>query len=285
MSILKVVKRIALQPELSIKDYSKSANRINAVGESLEQYIKDLFAGNDLDDNLQTRIENYNKYFSYLGNQNNPPDFILKAGDAVEIKKIQSKKSALALNSSYPKSMLKTSDPMITKKCKECEDWVQKDLLYIIGHLEKNKLKYLWMVYGDCFAAESSVYEKIKKIISTGVNSINGVEFTHTNELAKIKKVDPLGITDLRVRGMWHIQNPLKIFEYLNCIDSDAEFQLIVIMKTDKYDSQPEEDKQSIKAVKNKNFNIKNINILDPNNPAKFIKAKLISFKVNHENS
>lgn len=73
------------------------------------------------------------KFFSYLGNQNNPPDVILKGGDAIEIKKIQSKSSAIALNSSYPKNKLYSNDPRITKACKNSEVWKVKDMIYVIG--------------------------------------------------------------------------------------------------------------------------------------------------------
>lgn len=62
--------------------------------------------------------------FSYIGNQNNPPDSMLRNGDAIEVKKIESKKAALALNSSYPKAKLYADSPMINKECRECEKWL-----------------------------------------------------------------------------------------------------------------------------------------------------------------
>jgi len=53
-------------------------NRINAVGSALEEYMKDAFSDtfDEVDINTKNRI--YNDNFSWLGNQNNPPDFILK---------------------------------------------------------------------------------------------------------------------------------------------------------------------------------------------------------------
>ncbi|MBL0721141.1 MAG: NgoPII family restriction endonuclease [Sulfurovum sp.] len=42
---------------------------------------------------------------------------------------------------------------------------------------------------------------QIKDTISNGITSIPNVEFTATNELGKVKKIDPLGMTDLRIRG------------------------------------------------------------------------------------
>jgi hypothetical protein len=68
-------------------------------------------------------------------------------------------------------------------------------------------------VYGDCYAAKRDIYQRIADKISNGISEISDVELVDTNELAKVKKVDPLGITDLRVRGMWHIENPIKVFQ------------------------------------------------------------------------
>jgi hypothetical protein len=152
--------------------------------------------------------------FSYLGNANNPPDLILKNGDAIEVKKIESLNSQIALNSSYPKSKLFSDDPMITDACRNCEEntWIEKDLIYTIGVTEKGRLKLVWFIYGDCYAAEKQVYERVKTAICDGIRQISGIEFTKTKELGRVNNVDPLGITYLRIRGMWGIENPIKVF-------------------------------------------------------------------------
>ena len=54
--------------------------------------------------NKEERMERLSKEFSYLGNTNNPPDMMLRSGDAIEVKKIESSTSALALNSSATKT-------------------------------------------------------------------------------------------------------------------------------------------------------------------------------------
>lgn len=57
------------------------------MGDALEKYIKDLFANTLLVENDYEKIQKFNETFSYQGNQNNPPDIILKLGDAIEVKK------------------------------------------------------------------------------------------------------------------------------------------------------------------------------------------------------
>ncbi len=244
-NLLKAIKSIVDNPIIKIKDYYSGRNRANSVGEALENYVKDIFA-NSFDLPETERLQKINKVFSYLGNQNNPPDIILRNGDAIETKKVQNQTSSLALNSSYPKSKLFVDSPMLQNACKNCEDWTEKDIIYIVGHTNDTDLKHLWFVYGDCFAADKEVYEKIKKTISSGITEIPDVEFTETKELGKVKKVDPLGVTDLRIRGMWHIDNPQKIFSYLNKVDTNAKFQVLCLMKTEKFNSFPTSDKTAL---------------------------------------
>lgn len=278
-NLLKAIKSIVETPIIQVKDYYTGRNRANSVGEALENYVKDIFA-NSFELSEVDRLKKFSEVFSYLGNQNNPPDIILKNGDAIETKKVQSPTSALALNSSYPKAKLFADSPMITKECKACETWTEKDIIYIIGHTNDTDIKYLWFVYGDCFAADAAIYEKIKKTISAGITEIPDVEFTETNELGKVKKVDPLGVTDLRIRGMWHIENPHKIFSYLNKVNANAKFQVLCLMKTEKFNSFPADDKTALQNLKKENYSFEDAQIKNPNNPAQLLDCKLITFKV-----
>lgn len=99
-----------------------------------------------------------------------------------------------------------------------------------------------------------------------------------TNELAKVKKIDPLGITDLRVRGMWHIDNPIKVFSNVVSVNPNSEFMVNAIILEEKYNSFPAEDRDKLEGLQNVNLSITNITIKSPNNPAKLLNAKLISY-------
>jgi len=277
-NILRAFINITQNPIINLVDYYNGRNRINNSGKALEIFIQDAFAGTIDESNENRRLQRLEEVFSYQGNQNNPPDLILRNSDAIEVKKLQSKNSAIALNSSYPKAKLYSDNPMITNSCRNCESWREKDIIYAIGYTDDSSLKSLWLIYGDCFCADRTIYERIKNTISNGINSISDVEFTQTNELGKVKKVDPLGITDLRIRGMWHIENPNKIFDYIYEFDDNASFQLISIIKDEKYNSLPFEDKETIEN--SQSISIKDIKIKNPNNPVQLIEAKLLTFKV-----
>jgi len=279
-NILKAFINIVNNYQVTIQNMTQGNNRANNMGEGLEQFIQNAFADTtNVSDDL-TRLETYQKVFAYQGNKNNPPDLILKNSDAIEIKKLESKNSAIALNSSYPKDRLYADSPMITKACRECEEWSVKDMLYAIGYIPKatKNLKSLWLVYGDCFCADKETYERIKDTISKGIYEIPNIEFTPTNEVGKIKKIDPLGITDLRIRGMWHIENPNRIFEYLYKYEESKIFQLVALMTKEKYNSMPKNDREIIENMES--VVVRNVKIKDANNPVVLVDGVLLSFGI-----
>ena len=281
-NIIKAFVNIVNNYQINVQNITNGNNRANNMGEGLESLIKDAFANTTHETNEQNRLEIFSRVYSYSGNKNNPPDLILRNSDAIEIKKLESYNTAIALNSSYPKAKLFSDSTMITTACRNCETWVEKDMLYVIGHVPKNtnQLKSLWLVYGDCFCADKEIYERIKDTISNGISSISDVEFTETNELGKVKKVDPLGVTDLRIRGMWHIENPTKIFSYLYQYDNTKSFQLICLMKKEKYESLPLEDREAIENFENENVSVVDVRVKNPNNPVQLMDGKLLVFKI-----
>ena len=279
-NIINAIIQLVKNPKFELRKYSESHNRANNMGEALEEYIKDIFAGtvNESDENI--RNQKLSEVFSYLGNQNNPPDSMLRGGDAIEVKKIESNDSSLALNSSYPKAKLFADSPMIKNACRTCENWTVKDMIYAVGVVDDNNIKSLALVYGDDYCAEKSVYEQIKTVIKNGVESISGVEFAETKELGRVNRVDPLGITYLRVRGMWGIENPFSVFDYVYKRDYSKKFNFMALINNEKYYSFDnystlEEMCQNIVGLK-----IADIKIKNPNNPAQLKEAKLITYTI-----
>jgi len=275
VNILTAIENLVNKPLLKIGASYLGRNRIHNIGEGLEEYIKDLFAGS-IDDEKETRLAKINETFSYIGNKNNPPDLILKNGDAIEIKKIESMGSSLALNSSYPKARLYADSPLITTACRTCENWTEKDMWYVVGVVDKsNVLKALCFVCGEDYAASNEIYERIKQSIREGVVNIPDVEFSETNELGRVNKVDPLGITYLRIRGMWGIQNPFCVFREIYTLSAKAMFHFMAIMNEKKY--------EEMGGISYEKLNIKDVKIKNPDNPAQLKKAKLITFCVEGE--
>ena len=186
-------------------------------GEGGESFIKDVLADSF---NLESikREEIHKKIFSYRSKKNstNPPDLILSAGEVIEIKKVSSMSSSIQLNSSYPKRVLYRNDPALTKECKSCDggDWEKKDLIYCIAHIPKgdDNLKSLWFIDSDIYVANNKVYEDLTERISNSLKKSFSDNTSETKELARFNEVDPNGASHLRVRPMWMIKSPLKLF-------------------------------------------------------------------------
>ena len=279
-NIISAIINLVENPKIELIRKGSSHNRANNMGEALEEYIKDLFANTvDIEDE-QVRNAAISTTFSYLGNQNNPPDSMLHGGDAIEVKKIESKNFALALNSSYPKAKLFAVSPMIKKECRECENWTVKDMIYAVGVVKGNNLESLAFVYGEDYCANKETYENIKTTIKNGIGSITDVEFTESKELGHVNRVDPLGITYLRIRGMWGIENPFTVFKYVYQCNQNNKFNFMCIINTDKFGSF-ENTSELYELVKTNNkLKIQDVHIKNPNNPAQLREAKLITFEI-----
>ncbi|MGX2968221.1 NgoPII family restriction endonuclease [Ursidibacter sp. B-7004-1] len=275
MNIINAIVNLVNNPIRELVNHYQSRNRANQAGDALEEYVKELFAGTFGLSEIE-RLEKISNVFSYLGNNSNPPDAMLQNGDAIEVKKIENNNSALALNSSYPKSKLFANSSMISTACKNAENWTEKDLIYVVGVVDDSNLKHLAFVYGEDYCADAECYLKIKSTIKAGVESIPNVEFSETKELGRVNKVDPLGVTYLRVRGMWGIENPWAVFNYIYKRDFDCSFNFMAIINEEKWDSL--DNAEELLNINNVNFQITDVKIKDPNNPAKLKNAKLITY-------
>lgn len=86
-NILQAILNISKNPATKLKASYSGRNAINNIRTALEKYIQDAFANTINENNEATKNEIFSNVFSYLGNQNNPPDMMLKNGDAIEVKK------------------------------------------------------------------------------------------------------------------------------------------------------------------------------------------------------
>lgn len=280
MNIINAIINLVNHPVTKIHAHYIGRNRANNMGDALEEYIKDLFCNTFDETDEAKRIEKISEVFSYLGNNSNPPDGMLKDGDAIEVKKIESINSALALNSSYPKHKLYADSPMISSACKAAENWTEKDIIYAVGIVNGNSIKHLSFVYGLDYAASNEVYDRIKHKIKYGVETIPDVEFSDTKELGRVNKVDPLGITYLRVRGMWGIENPFTVFNYVYKRDFDKDFNFMCIINDEKFDTFENKEDLIELCKKTEELTIANIKIKSPDNPAQLKNAKLITYTI-----
>lgn len=278
-NIIDAILNIISKQKHTIGVSNNTSNRLHAMGEPLEDYIKDAFAGT-IDCDTKTRLNVQANVFSYGGGKNTPPDAIINCGDAIEVKKVESI-GGVPLNSSFPKSKLHNDDPRISKECKDIEGgtWKDKDIIYAIGCVIKgtNDMSSLVMVYGDVYCANRSCYERIFNIIKDSISDANLV-LEDTNELAHINAVDPLGITYFRARGMWGIEHPFKVFDYIYKRNPQCGFEMMVIIPISKFDQFANKDALLKESSTNRNLSIADCKVKDPNNTVKLIDVKLITY-------
>ncbi|MDK7178641.1 NgoPII family restriction endonuclease, partial [Micrococcus luteus] len=84
-------------------------------------------------------------------------------------------------------------------------------------------------------------------------------------------------------RGMWGINNPFKVFEYVEQRDPNAAFNFIAIINEKKWKSLDRTDKLIELIGKTDNANLKLVDIKQPDNPTQLKKAVLITFRVYQE--
>ncbi len=279
-NILEAIINISKLENLNIDEVILGNNRAISMGEGLESFVKNAFANSFGINDKNEKNQIYSQYFSYEGSKRTPPDLMIKGGDALEIKKTETLSTELQLNSSHPKAKLFSNSILINNHCRGCEEWETKDFIYIVGHLPKStQLSSLWFVDGEIYAADEDVYIDLKNSVSDLLESSVDLSFSPTNEIGRINAVDPLKITNLRIRGMWLLQPPYKTFGYVHEYDKSAKFQTIAILSSEKYLRYPDESRS--KVENDENLLVKDIKVNNPNNPVNLIDAKLIIFKLN----
>lgn len=276
-NIIDAIINLVNNPVTGVESTKLANNRTNMAGDALEEFVKDLFANTfGMPENERMRV--WNKVFSYLGNSNNPPDSMLKGGDTIEVKKVTTDNGSIPLNSSHPKQKLKSISPLINNACRTAENWTEKDMIYAVGVVKNKNLKRFCMIYGLDYCAEEKCYLDLKQKIKDGVMSISSIDFAESKEIGHVNKVDPLGITYLRVRGMWGIDSPWKVFNYIYQKPANADFDFMCLINEDKWATFDNTSKLVELEKLVTNLNIKYVQIKNPDNPAQLKNAKLITF-------
>jgi hypothetical protein len=258
---------------------------INQSGIAFETFCKDRLVG--LEPGADDKREKlYKRYLIYQGANNNPPDAMYcggDGGDAFEFKKRGGKPTGdIPLNSSWPKDRLTQRSYGITASCRECESWTERDLFYICGGVPANttRIAWIWICDARLMAAEDKRYRAIYNTIRSGVRDIPDIQCADTKELGKVKKCDPAGYTRLRVRGMWAIDQPGKLFKDLPGVRSSTRPTLHALIRLKKWNALSSHSRSRIDALAKKDGFLKSkVEVPDPNNPRATIPAVLIRYE------
>jgi len=281
-NLLAAINNIVNNPITDIITYYKTTKRFNKVEKAIELYIKDIFCNANNFDSVSDKLEVFSKYFAFFDNFYSLPNIIIRNGDGIAVRTINSTNAPIELYNFYPRDKLYKQDSIMAKHSIENEEWQEKDLLYIIIELNNQCLKSIWFLYGDCFIADKEIYEYIQSKVVQGLlkSPKAHVSTNNPNVLGVVEHIDPLDITSLQVEGTWFIENPNLVFEDYFDPDIQNQFSIHAVLLKTKYDSFPIAQRKNLEKLqdKDKNFNIKDVKIRWPNNTVKLLEAKFISF-------
>lgn len=262
-------------------------NRANSMGDALEKFTLDLFSGNLMIEDEDEKLRNIDRVFSYVGNDSNPPDAMIRNGDAIEIKKIETRGTRLQLNSSSPHRYLLSTDDKLTQRARDAEEWTQKDMIYVVGVIKDNRLIELAIIDSNTYVASTcygELFTNVKNALTEAIENTNieDIEWAETAELGRVNNVDANRITSLRIRPMWLLDNPFKVFSDVYSQQEDATFNLISIISLEKWETLDNQHELLTAVQANENLELTEIELTDPENEEP-IRAKKITYFFNAE--
>jgi hypothetical protein len=258
---------------------------VNGPGMSFEMYCKDRLVGLEPGDDVN-REQMYRQYLAYQGAANNPPDAMYRGGDdgdAFEFKKSEgSPLGDISLNSSWPKDRLTVGSHGILEDCRDCESWTERNLFYVCGGVPQgtSRVAWIWICDARLMAAEAAVYERLREGIRQGIIGIPGVQFAETTELGKVKHVDPGASTSLRIRGMWSIAKPGKLFADLPGVCHSRNANLHALIRRERWLSYPAASRNRLERMRGSGgTTIGEVTVPNPNGGAP-IPSMLVRFEI-----
>ena len=127
-NVIYAIYNLVTRARFDLSEVSGAKNRANAMGDALEDYIKNLFA-DTFDMSESDRLKKWAQVFSYFGNNSNPPDAMLWNGDAIEIKKLESESAVLhqlATSVAVMAEQMKTMNSSVLTLTTEVEELREK---------------------------------------------------------------------------------------------------------------------------------------------------------------
>ena len=257
-AICELVKVASMGGGRGISLTSQPRGSLGAQGKPFEIFAKNMFA--ECLGALSSHVDAaWERTFSWRGSANHPPDFMVREGDAVEVK-IHGGVGQIQLNSSPPKRTLKVTDPRIQEGCRTCEDWSEKDFLYFIGKANEEFVEALWLIDGTCIADHADTYDMIFDKLALTVSDLGGEP---GNEIGRLNNVDPLRATSLRVRAMWLLEHPARVFQSFLTPPEQGSFVLNVLVAADKWDAYTSEEIAAVTALSSHGVSVRRIEIPD----------------------
>lgn len=258
---------------------------VNGPGMSFEMYCKDRLVGLEPGDDVK-RESMYRRHLAYQGAKNHPPDAMYRGGndgDAFEFKKREGHAASdIPLNSSWPKDRLTVDSHGVLDDCRKCESWSERNLFYVCGGVPKgtSRLKWIWLCDARLMSAEAAVYERLREHLRTGIAGIRATRFADTKELGRVTNIDPRNSTSLRMRGMWNIAGPGKMFKDVPGVSMGGGPNLHALIRRERWLSYPAASRSRLERMRGSGgTTIGEVRVPNPNGGAP-IPSMLVRFEI-----
>lgn len=274
-AVCELVKVASMGGGRGISLKSQPRGSLGEQGKPFEIFAKNMFA--ECLGALSSHVDAaWERTFSWRGSANHPPDFMIRGGDAVEVK-IHGGIGQIQLNSSPPKRTLKVTDPRIQDACRTCEEWDEKDFLYFIGKANEEFVEALWIIDGTCIADKADTYDIIFDKLALTVTDLGGEP---GNEIGRFNNVDPLQATSLRIRAMWLLEHPARVFEAFLLPPQQGTFILNVLVSAEKWSSYPEAHISAVMELQNQGLSVNRLEIPNSGSAVQLQKVVHVSWKI-----
>jgi hypothetical protein len=100
------------------------------------------------------------------------------------------------------------------------------------------------------------------------------------NEIGRLNNVDPLNATSLRVRAMWLLEHPARVFQSVLLPPEQGAFVLNVLVSAEKWDAYSDVEADAVTALSSQGLNVQRIKIPDSGTLGQQHEAVHVSWKV-----
>ena len=100
------------------------------------------------------------------------------------------------------------------------------------------------------------------------------------NEIGRFNDVDALKATSLRVRAMWLLEHPARVFQSIFQLPEVGKFVLNVLVAAQKWDSYPKDEIDTVSALSRYGLRINRVEIPDSGKPGEKLAAVHIAWEV-----
>ena len=146
-----------------------------------------------------------------------------------------------------------------------------------MGKANEEYVEALWLIDGSCIADYAETYDILFDKLALTVTDLGGEP---GNEIGRLNNVDPLRATSLRIRAMWLLDHPAKLFSTIFLAPEPGVFVFNALVSAKKWTSFTDSDIDALKKLEAEGMEIKRVEIPSSSKKNEFVHAVHICWRV-----